>query len=112
MGLPAKAFLKSGAAVPTILSPTPSLTGAAVSVSGAIGFVGLVVPNVGRLLVGADHRRLVPCAALLGALLLVWADTAARTVLAPTEVPIGILTAVVGVPAFVLAIRRQVVDPR
>lgn len=88
------------------------LTGAAVSVSGAIGFVGLVVPNVGRLLVGADHRRLVPCAALLGALLLVWADTAARTVLAPTEVPIGILTAVVGVPAFVLAIRRQVVDPR
>ncbi|WP_456151929.1 iron chelate uptake ABC transporter family permease subunit [Enemella evansiae] len=53
-----------------------------------------------------------PCAALLGALLVVWADTAARTVLAPTEVPIGILTAVVGVPAFVLAIRRQVVDPR
>ncbi|MFC3999047.1 FecCD family ABC transporter permease [Nocardiopsis sediminis] len=82
------------------------LTGTVVAVSGTIGFVGLVVPNLARILVGADHRRVLPVAALLGALLLVWADTAARIVLAPSELPIGILTAVVGVPFFVIAVRR------
>jgi iron complex transport system permease protein len=85
---------------------TALLVGAVVAVSGAIGFVGLVVPNLARLLVGADHRRVLPLCAALGALLLLWADTAARLLLSPTEVPIGILTAVVGVPFFVLAVRR------
>ncbi|WP_017594460.1 FecCD family ABC transporter permease [Nocardiopsis potens] len=83
------------------------LTGTVVAVSGTIGFVGLVVPHLARLLVGAEHRRAVPVAALLGALLLVWADTAARTALAPAELPIGILTAAVGVPFFVAALRRS-----
>lgn len=83
------------------------LTGTAVAVSGSIGFLGLVVPNLTRLLVGADHRRAVPIGALLGALILVWADTAARVVLAPTETPIGILTAVFGVPVFLWVLRRS-----
>lgn len=83
------------------------LVGAVVSVSGAIGFVGLVVPNLVRIVVGADHRKVLPLAALTGAVLLLWADTGARLVLSPTELPIGILTAVVGVPAFVLAVRAD-----
>lgn len=82
-------------------------TGASVAVSGAIGFIGLVMPNLARLLVGGDHRRVIPFGATIGALILLWADTAARTVLAPTEIPIGILTAFVGVPIFVLAVRAQ-----
>ncbi|MDA2813082.1 iron ABC transporter permease [Nocardiopsis sp. RSe5-2] len=81
------------------------LTGTVVAVAGAIGFVGLVVPNLARLLVGAGHRRVLPAAALLGALMLVAADLAARTALRPTELPIGILTAVVGVPFLVAALR-------
>lgn len=83
------------------------LTGTVVAVSGIIGFVGLVIPNLARLLVGADHRRSVPVSALLGALLVVWSDTAARLVLAPTELPIGILTAVIGVPFFLVILRRS-----
>jgi iron complex transport system permease protein len=83
------------------------LTGTVVAVSGVIGFVGLVIPNLARLLVGADHRRSVPVTALLGALLLVWSDTAARLVLAPAELPIGILTAAVGVPFFLVILRRS-----
>nr|WP_279672310.1 iron ABC transporter permease [Flexivirga meconopsidis] len=83
------------------------LTGVVVACSGTIGFVGLVMPALARVLVGADHRRVLPVAALLGALLVLLADTAARTILAPTELPIGILTAFVGVPVFVLAVRRQ-----
>ena len=83
------------------------LVGAVVAVSGSIGFVGLVVPNMVRLLVGADHRRVLPLAALLGALLVLLADTGARLVLAPTELPIGIITAAVGVPFFLVAVRRS-----
>lgn len=83
------------------------LTGTVVAVSGSIGFVGLIVPNLVRLLVGADHRRALPVAALLGALVVVWADTAARLVLAPTELPIGILTATIGVPFFLVVLRRS-----
>lgn len=83
------------------------LTGAAVAVSGSIGFVGLIVPNLTRLLVGADHRRAFPVCALLGALLLVWSDTAARLILSPSELPIGILTAAIGVPFFLIVLRRS-----
>jgi iron complex transport system permease protein len=83
------------------------LTGTVVAVSGSIGFIGLIVPNLTRLLVGPDHRRALPVTALLGALLIVWADTAARLVLAPTELPIGILTAVIGVPLFLVILRRS-----
>lgn len=83
------------------------LTGTVVAVSGSIGFVGLIVPNLGRMLVGADHRRVLPVSVLLGALVVVWSDTAARLVLAPTELPIGILTAAIGVPFFLLVLRRS-----
>ncbi|OLT16995.1 ABC transporter permease [Pseudonocardia sp. CNS-139] len=83
------------------------LTGTAVAVSGSIGFVGLVVPNLARLLFGADHRRTLPVCALLGALVIVWSDAAARLVLAPSELPIGILTAAIGVPVFLYVLRRS-----
>ncbi|WP_108922000.1 iron chelate uptake ABC transporter family permease subunit [Mycobacterium montefiorense] len=83
------------------------LTGTAVAVSGTIGFVGMVIPNLARLLVGANHRRSIPVATLLGALLMVWSDTAARLVLAPSELPIGILTAAIGVPVFLGILGRS-----
>ena len=80
---------------------------AAVAVSGAIGFVGLVVPHLARRLVGATHRALLPAAAMLGALVLVAADALARTVLAPREIPLGILTALVGTPLLMWMMRRR-----
>ncbi|MER5267596.1 iron ABC transporter permease [Actinosynnema sp. NPDC002837] len=83
------------------------LTGSIVSVSGGIGFVGLVVPHVARILVGADHRRMLPVAVLGGAAFLMVADLLSRTVAAPAEVPIGILTAVVGAPFFLWLMRRD-----
>jgi iron complex transport system permease protein len=82
------------------------LTGAAVSVSGLVGFVGLVVPHVARLIFGPDHRLLSPTAALLGSIFLVVADLAARLVLAPAEIPVGIVTAVIGAPFFIYLLRR------
>jgi iron complex transport system permease protein len=83
------------------------LTGVLVSLSGAIGFVGLMLPHVARFLVGAEHRRLLPVAALLGALFLVWVDVAARTWLAPQDLPIGIVTAAIGGVFFVALLRRR-----
>jgi iron complex transport system permease protein len=83
------------------------LVGAVVSVSGMIGFVGLIVPHGLRLAFGSDHRLLLPASVAGGAIFLVWADTLARTVLAPTELPVGVITAVVGGPAFVLLLRRE-----
>lgn len=85
---------------------TAAVTGTVVAVSGAIGFVGLMVPHVVRMLVGADHRRVLAVAPLVGAVLLVWADVLSRVLLAPAELPIGVITAVVGVPAFLLLMRR------
>lgn len=88
------------------------MTGVMVSVCGAIGFVGLVVPHVARLLVGADHRRLVVIAPLIGAVFLVAADLVARTAVPPQELPLGAITAAVGVPMFLILMhrRRSVVD--
>ncbi len=83
------------------------LVGAVVSVSGLIGFVGLVVPHLMRLLLGADHRMLLPTSYLAGAVFLVWADTAARTVLGATEIPVGVVTAIVGAPVFAYLLRRE-----
>ncbi len=82
------------------------LTAASVSVSGTIGFVGLVVPHTIRLIWGGDNRSLLPCAALLGAAFLVAADTLARSLAGANELPIGIVTALVGVPCFVWLLRR------
>ncbi len=83
------------------------LVGAVVSVSGLIGFVGLVVPHLMRIVVGADHRLLLPASYLAGAIFLVWADTVARTVLGATEIPVGVVTALVGAPVFAYLLRRD-----
>lgn len=89
-----------------LLCATALLTGALVSAAGAIGFVGLVLPHAARALTGPGHARLLPACALAGAVFLVWADTLARTVLDPQEVPVGVVTSLVGVPAFVLVLYR------
>jgi iron complex transport system permease protein len=83
------------------------LTGLAVSVSGAIGYVGLLVPHVMRLLFGSDHRILLPTAAFGGAIAVVIADTLARTVVAPAELPVGAMTAMAGAPLFIYLLRRR-----
>jgi len=83
------------------------LTGIAVSVSGAIGYVGLLVPHAMRWIFGSDHRVLLPTAALGGAIALVIADTIARTAVAPTELPVGAVTAVAGAPLFLYLLRRR-----
>lgn len=83
------------------------LTAAGVAVAGVIGFVGLVVPHAVRLLVGSDHRILLPLSFLAGAAFLTLADLLARLALAPTEVPIGVVTAFVGVPFFLVLLRRS-----
>ncbi|SED07074.1 FecCD family ABC transporter permease [Bradyrhizobium erythrophlei] len=84
-----------------------AMTGVAVSVCGVVGFVGIVVPHLLRLVIGPGHRVLLPASALLGAILLVGADTVARTIVAPAEMPIGILTAAIGAPFFLAMLLRQ-----
>jgi iron complex transport system permease protein len=83
------------------------LTALAVSLGGLIGFVGLLVPHVLRMILGPDHFRLLPAAAITGAAFLVLADTAARTAFAPTEVPVGILTAFLGGPMFLYLLHQR-----
>ena len=90
-----------------LLLATAALTGVMVSVSGAIGFVGLVLPNAVRLVVGFAHRRLLPLCVLLGAVFMVWVDTAARTLFDPREIPVGIITVLVGAPVFVAVLVRN-----
>lgn len=92
-----------------LLVASALLTGAMVSVSGSIGFVGLILPHAVRLIAGSAHRALLPLSALFGAIFLIWADTAARTLFDPRELPVGIVTAIVGAPvfAFLLARRRS-----
>ena len=86
---------------------TALLVGVAVAVSGAIGFIGLMVPHVGRLLTGSDHRRLLPLSVLLGAIFMVCCDLLGRTVIAPEELPVGIVTALFGGPFFIWLLRRS-----
>jgi iron complex transport system permease protein len=81
--------------------------GTSVALVGTIAFVGLVVPHIVRMLVGPDHRTLLPASALAGAILLVVADTLSRLVLAPTELPVGIITAIIGVPFFISLLRQR-----
>jgi iron complex transport system permease protein len=83
------------------------LTAVAVTTAGSIGFVGLVVPHLMRSIIGSDHRVLIPAAALGGGTLLVLADTLARSLVAPRQLPVGALTALVGVPLFLVLIRRN-----
>ena len=83
-------------------------TGAAVSVGGPVGFIGIIVPHLVRLMVGADHRVVLPASALFGAAFLVACDVVSRTVLAPVELPVGIITALIGGPFFLwLLVRRR-----
>ena len=89
-----------------LLCATALLTAVLVSCAGAIGFVGLVLPHVTRALTGSGHVRLLPITALTGAVFLVWVDTLARTVVDPQEVPVGVVTSLIGVPAFVVVLHR------
>ncbi len=83
------------------------ITGVAVSTSGIIGFAGLIVPHMMRLVVGADHRLLLPAAVLFGAAFMIVADTFARTLLSPAELPVGVITALCGAPFFIYLLRRR-----
>lgn len=83
------------------------MAGVTIAVSGTIGFVGLMVPHFTRLLVGGDHKKVLPISALLGGILVVWVDVAARMLIAPEELPVGILTAIIGGPVFIWLLKRN-----
>lgn len=83
------------------------ITAAAVSFSGIIGFVGLIIPHITRILVGADHRFLIPASALTGTIVLILSDTVARMVIQPTELPVGVITALFGCPFFLYLLRKR-----
>jgi iron complex transport system permease protein len=82
------------------------ITGLAVSVSGVVGFIGLIIPHICRILFGPDHRILLPASFLLGAIFLVGTDLLARTIIAPTEIPVGAVTAAIGAPVFVYLLKK------
>src|SRR5215470_14583461 len=84
-----------------------ALTGLAVSVSGAVGYVGLLIPHVMRMIYGSDHRILIPASAFGGAIAVVVADIIARTIAAPSELPVGAITAIAGAPLFIYLLRRR-----
>lgn len=91
----------------TLLVASALLTGTIVAMSGTIGFVGLIIPHAARFLVGARHHRVLPIAALVGATFMIWVDTIARTAFDPRELPVGVITAIAGVPAFIALMRGQ-----
>ena len=86
---------------------TSLMAGTTIAVSGTIGFVGLMVPHFTRLWVGSDHKRVLPVSALLGGILVVWVDVAARCLIAPEELPVGVLTAVIGGPMFIWMLKKR-----
>jgi len=96
------AYVKFAAAVTIVL-----LAGSSVALAGSIGFIGLIVPHLARYVVGTDYRWIIPYSALFGAILLILADIGTRFVIMPEEVPIGIMTALVGTPFFVYLVRRR-----
>jgi len=100
--------INSGRLQITLFLLASFLTATAVVQAGSIGFVGLVIPHIMRLMGFTDHRLLLPAAALAGGSLLVLADTLARTILAPQQLPVGIITALLGVPLFLYLLRREV----
>ncbi|HEV2906333.1 MAG TPA: iron chelate uptake ABC transporter family permease subunit, partial [Actinomycetota bacterium] len=101
LGLDVEGFKRTAVATGALLAA------AAVSAAGVIGFVGLMTPHLLRLVVGADHRRLIPAVILGGAAFLVLADLSARTVLSPQEIPVGAVTALLGGPFFLFLLRRE-----
>jgi iron complex transport system permease protein len=86
---------------------TSLMTAAAVSVSGIIGFVGLIIPHMVRIFTGPDHRILLPISTIVGGIFMIWADNVARTVIAPAELPVGIVTAFFGAPFFIYLLRKK-----
>ena len=84
-------------------------TGAAVSIGGPIGFVGIIIPHLVRLMVGPDHRLVLPAATLFGAAFLIGCDLVARTIFAPVELPVGIITALIGGPFFLWLLFRRMI---
>ena len=86
---------------------TSILTATAVTIGGTIGFIGLITPHILRLIIGSDHRFLLPSSVFLGGAILVVADTVARTVIAPQQLPVGVITALIGVPLFLYLLRRE-----
>ncbi len=88
-----------------LLVITALLTGVMVAVSGAVGFVGLMMPHITRLIVGSDHRKVLPAAALFGAIFLIWVDVAARMIVRPQELPLSVVTALLGAPFFLWLLR-------
>lgn len=99
--------VETGALQRQIFIASSLMIGAMVSVSGMIGFVGLMIPHAMRLIVGSDHRLLLPAAFLAGGIFLAWADTLARVLLAPAEIPVGIITAFFGGPFFLFLLHRE-----
>jgi iron complex transport system permease protein len=89
-----------------LLGAATMITAAAVCFVGTIGFVGIIVPHIVRLIWGPDHRLLLPLSAITGAILLIMADTASRTLMAPSEIPVGVITAFIGAPFFLFLLRR------
>lgn len=90
-----------------ILLISTLITGVAVALAGTVGFVGLIIPHLVRLVLGPDHRQLIPVSALSGGLFLIWADTLARTIVAPVELPVGVITAFLGAPFFIYLMRTR-----
>jgi iron complex transport system permease protein len=86
---------------------TSLITASLVSISGIIGFVGLIIPHIGRLIVGPNHKILIPVTCLIAAIFMVLCDTLARTLLPPSEIPIGIITALIGAPVFVILLKNR-----
>ncbi len=101
LGVPVEALKRA------LIGLAALVTGVLVAASGIIGFVGLIVPHAVRFVVGVGHRRVVPLSFAAGALFLIWADLAARTLLADQELPVGVLTALCGVPFFLVLLRRS-----
>lgn len=91
----------------SLILVTSLLAGVTISVSGTIGFVGLICPHFSRLLVGGDHRKILPLSALIGGILVVWTDVLARTLIAPEELPLGVLTSILGGPFFIIMLKRN-----
>ena len=101
LGLNLKRFQKVSVVLSSLLAAS------AVSIAGIISFVGLIVPNLSRLLIGDDHRYAIPCSVILGAIFLLVSDTIARTVISPAEIPVGIITSFIGAPVFIWLILRK-----
>jgi len=93
-----------------LLAAASLITASVVSVSGSIGFIGLVVPHIARMIIGPDHRKLLPLAVILGGAFLLITDSIARTVMAPLELPVGIITALAGGPYFIYLLRTKTKD--